>query len=419
MWTNFSKLTYIIKNNLKVIENYAMMTILQFLNSFFYLLIYPYIIRKLGIENYGVFVFATGISAYFLFFINFGFDLPMTKAIAENIENSNEINKIFSQVFYGKIYLFGLATLIFLALLENIEILNKNALICSICYVTNISTIFFPQWFFQAVQNMKLVTFIQLGVKVITLPLILFLVKDKTDLSIYTFIISLGTVLGSLIALSLILIKYKIKIKFFSPYALISLFTNSFPYFLTSLAASVKEYSIPILLGSYFGMKEVAIYDLANKLIQIPRTLIMSVNIAIFPKLITNINSSVVRKIIGIEFILSIIIILLIVMLGKYAIIILGGNNMMQSYYLAILLSITVMTWLVVGAYISFVFIPNNKLYWLAQNQTLAMGSFFIIFFILIYSRLNNIYAIGVAIALSGLLEIGYCYYMSKKYKLL
>ena len=34
------------------------MTILQILNFLFYLLIYPYLIRVLGAENYGLYVFA-------------------------------------------------------------------------------------------------------------------------------------------------------------------------------------------------------------------------------------------------------------------------------------------------------------------------------------------------------------------------
>ena len=77
------------------------------------------------------------------------------------------------------------------------------------------------------------------------------------------------------------------------------------------------------------------------------------------------------------------------------------------------------MSWLVVGAFINFVFMPNNKIYWITQNQILAMFSFFLIFFILIYTKLSNIYAIGVAIAISGLIEIGYCVYKTRRFKLL
>lgn len=48
-------------------------------------------------------------------------------------------------------------------------------------------------------------------------------------------------------------------------------FKESQPFFFCSLASSIKEYSIPI--GSFFGMKDVVIYDLANKIIIVPRTI--------------------------------------------------------------------------------------------------------------------------------------------------
>ena len=75
------------------------MTILQILNSFFYLLIYPYVIRVLGIEGYGQFVFAMSIATYFVFFINFGFDLLATKFVAENITMHDELEEILSIIY--------------------------------------------------------------------------------------------------------------------------------------------------------------------------------------------------------------------------------------------------------------------------------------------------------------------------------
>ena len=46
-----SKLNLLIDNNKVVIENYFFMTILQILNSVFYLFIYPFLIKTLGAET--------------------------------------------------------------------------------------------------------------------------------------------------------------------------------------------------------------------------------------------------------------------------------------------------------------------------------------------------------------------------------
>jgi PST family polysaccharide transporter len=43
--------------------------ILQLLNSLFYIIIYPFVIRKLGAENYGTYVFSLSIVTYFVLFL--------------------------------------------------------------------------------------------------------------------------------------------------------------------------------------------------------------------------------------------------------------------------------------------------------------------------------------------------------------
>lgn len=412
---NFKSVVF---NNKSVIENYFFMTILQILNSFFYLLIYPYLIRVLGSEGYGTFVFATSIATYFLFFINFGFDLPAAKAIAENAGNRYNQRDILSCIFTSKSYLFIISSLIFGILLFTVPVFEKNKEVFLLCFFNVYSFVLFPQWYFQGIQKMKIVTYIQLGLKLASLPLIFLLIKSSQNLILYVFIISITNILGSLIAYLIIWLKYKIDISWVKPNRLKVWFKESQPFFFSSLASSIKEYSIPIIIGSFFGMKDVAIYDLANKIIIVPRTIFMGVNSAIFPKLIVNIRNNLVKKIIRTEFFVSFSVVVVIIVFGKFIVKFMGGSGMENSYYLAVLLGFTVVSWLVVGAFINFVFIPNDKNYFITANQVIAMVAFFIFCIggLMIY---NNIIIFGVAMALSGMLEILYCVYITKKHQLL
>ncbi|BCT87676.1 hypothetical protein RYU24_00810 [Acinetobacter variabilis] len=54
---NLSKVKKVLIEYKLVIENYFFMTFLQFLNSFFYLAIYPYLILKMEASEYGISVF--------------------------------------------------------------------------------------------------------------------------------------------------------------------------------------------------------------------------------------------------------------------------------------------------------------------------------------------------------------------------
>lgn len=411
-------LRILVFNNKKIIENYFFMTVLQVLNSFFYLLIYPYLIRALGGSAYGLYVFATSISTYFLFVINFGFDLPATKAIAENFNNEKNLENIISSIFTSKTYLFLICLFVFVGMLYTIPVFSKNKSIFFLCFVSVYSFVLFPQWFFQGMQSMKTVTFIQLGIKLLSLPLIFWLVKKEGDLFSYVSILTFTNLVGGIIGFCIIRFKFHLKTYWLPLSSLKFWFKQSQPFFLSSLAGSLKEYSVPIIIGSFFGMKEVAIYDLANKIVMVPRTIFMSVNAAIFPKLIVNIKNHIVKKIIKIETAISLFMVLLIVVFGRFIIHIMGGNGMEDSYYLSILLAVTIVSWLVVGAYINFVFIPHNKNKYIAINQVMAMFSFFIFCIggLLVY---KSIMVLGVAIALSGILEIVYCVSITYKNKYL
>lgn len=415
---NLNSLFTLVKNNKKVIENYFFMTILQVLNSFFYLLIYPYLLKTLGVEAYGLFVFATSIATYFVFLVNFGFDLPATRAVAENIGNREKIDQILSSIFTTKLYLFIIAAAVFAIALFTIPILKENSMLFFLCFISIISFIIFPQWYFQAIQQMRFVTYIQLGFKIISLPFIFLLVKEPNDLNTYALIVSLCSLSGGLIACFIIVYKNKVQLSLVSLKKISPWLKEGLPFFLSNSAGMIKEQSIVIIIGSFFGMRDVAVYDLANKLILIPRTLFISINGAIFPKLINNITDLKVKKIIKIESILSLIVVLGITLFGKVIIQMIGGESMSGAYPLAILLSFTVINWLVVGAYISFVFIPKNKYFLVTKNQLVALISF-AIYMVIGLTLFNSILVFAAAIALSGITEIVYCIYVTKKFKLL
>src|SRR5690606_14274831 len=286
------------KNNKKIIENYFFMTILQVLNSFFYLLIYPFLIRTLGLESYGLFVFATSITTYFMFLVNFGFDLPATKAIALNVSDKMILQKTLSCVITAKFYLLILASIIIILLTLIVPLFKNNYQLFLICFSQIISFVIFPQWYFQVVQKMRIVTYIQLGLKLLSLPAIFLIIKNAGDLNFYALIVSLSSILGGLIAFAIISLKHKLKVTFVNYRELKIWFKDALPFFLSTSAGVFKEQSIVIIIGSFFGMKDVAIYDLANKIIIIPRTIFMSINGAIFPKLINNINTAKIKKLI-------------------------------------------------------------------------------------------------------------------------
>jgi PST family polysaccharide transporter len=394
------------------------MTALQVINSLFGILIYPYLIRTLGAGSYGLYIFAMSVSSYFIKFISFGFNYPAVKAIVENKDNLKVKSEIISSILSAKIYLGFISIIIFYLLVNIIPIMKNNWMIFSICFLQIFGEILFPVWYFQAIQKMKNVTFIQLGFRVLSLPFIFFLIKNPTDNNVYALITTLCFVLGGIVSIFIMVMQDHIYLKLISIKELKIYFHDAMPFFWSSSTGTIKQESVTIIIGTFFGMRDVAIYDLANKIIILPRILTMSLNSSIFPKVIENIQKSFVKKIIRYETYIGLLIIIIISITGYWIVMLLGGKEMLEAYPLSIVLSATVLVWLVVGSYISFIFVPQNKYYYVTQNQFVAFISFFV-FCIPCILIIHSIMSVVLALTLSGFCEILYCNYLIKKHKML
>lgn len=400
-------------SNKLIIENYFFMTFLQFLNSFLYLLIYPFLISKLGAENYGTYVFLLTFVTFLIYMVNFGFEIPALKKIVENSNNPKEISNIFSNVFFGKLYILVLSIFIFY-LLSFLPVLNKNKIIFYILMLQLVASIFLPIWYFQALQKMKILTIIQVLFKVTTIPLIFFLVQNKNDLWVFSLIASFGVLFSALFSFLYVVLVDKVKISFKSLLHVKEEYLESLPYFISVMVSTIKDQIVVIILGVFFGMKEVALYDLAMKIISIPRAIFVSLNTAIFPKVMKNLNIKTVKKIIRIEYIMGISVILVVLFFGSWIVNLLGNGYMGDAYILSVILSGTVTVWLIVGCYIYFCFVPNGRSDLVYKNQVVALLSLLIFLFIGLFFY-KNITIFAWAILLSGVCEIIYCRNQSRK----
>ncbi|MEA4935056.1 MAG: oligosaccharide flippase family protein [Paludibacter sp.] len=405
--------------NKKVMENYFFMTILQILNSLLYLLIYPYLIRTLGAESYGLYVFAFSIVTYFSTIINFGFDLPGAKNIAENVNNRVRKEDILSCVFTAKVYLGFFSLVMFSAIIFIIPSLRANWLIFFICFGQSITNILFPQWYFQGIQRMRTVTYIQLGFKLISLFCVFLFVKQKDDVLIFALIMTMSSILGGLMSTFIIRYKDGLVIRWSEIIDVKRYIREALPFFAGNSMNVIKQQSAAVILGSFFSMKDVALYDLAMKVYTVPSVLISSINSALFPKIVILDNlSATVRKILKIENIIGVIIILFLTVFGKWIIFIMGGSSMSDAYPLLVIMSFGILGQLAVGAINNFIFVPMNKSKYIAKSQFASFVTFFSISIIGIWMG-KGIFIVPLALMLSAFAELIYNFFIVQSKKML
>lgn len=404
--------------NKLVVENYFFMTILQVLNSFFYIIIYPYLIRTLGSDSYGLYVFVMSVVAYFISIVNFGFDMPGVNIIAQNIKNKDKKAEVFSVILTSKIYLEVLCTISFFILIMIVPAFRNHKFLYFILYAQTLSAVLFPQWYFQGVQRMKVVTLIQLGYKLLTLPFIFFFVKAPEDVWKFAVIGTSGVLFGAITAFYIVVCKDGLKVKL-QPFSKVKQWIkDSLPFFWTNAINTIKLQSVSLIIGFNFNLSDVALYDLANKIYSIPMTLTSSINGALFPKIVSasNILKST-KKIIRSELIIALFITVLLLIFGKYIIHIMGGERMMNAYPLLAILSFSSFT-ILISCYHYFVFVPLGLYKYIFYNQLTACVFFFLTLFIGL-AIFRNILLLPISMSLAGFVEILYCSVIVNKKRIL
>lgn len=410
---NLVQVKTLYKNNLKVISNYLHMTMLQVMNSFFYLLIYPYVIHRLGVENFGLYVFASGVAMYFMVLVNFGFDIHAAKLVSLEQDNKAAHGSLMARVLVAKFWLACASTIIFLVLISVFEFMRVHWLVFALAYANVLSSVFLPLWYFHGMQKMKVLTTIQLALKVLSLPLIFLLVTQEGDLGVYTAIVVGANVLASWAAFAFA--ARACERPAFPAYQEVrALLLEVQPFFWSTAANTFKQKSIEVIIGSLFGMKEVAIYDLANKIFSVPSLLASNINAALFPALIRNARRELISKIIKIELGVGLVCILSIVLGGYWVVALIAPPGMEQAYYLSVLLSVSILTYLIVGSHIYFIYVPNQCYSLVLKNQVVSIISFYC--FCALYLSVNwDISSVVLGLVSSAMLEIAYSYTLVKK----
>jgi PST family polysaccharide transporter len=416
--TTRTEIKMLFKSNKVVVENYFFMTVLQVLNTLFYVLIYPYLIRTLGAESYGLYVFAMSIVTYFVSFVGFGFDLPAVKIIAQYPTDEKLKAHTLSCIYTAKIYLEILSLIVFSIIIFSVPYLRNNWALLFICFSQTLTNIIFPQWYFQGLQKMRIVTYVQLGLKLISLPFIFLTIHTSNDINAFALIASITSIAGGFGAAVIIRFYDRIRIQLMPFGAVKKWFAEATPFFLSSSASLIKEQSVAILIGVFFGMKDVAIYDLANKIVAVPRLLLTSINGALFPNIVSKFSTALIKKILRYQVYLCLFIIGLIALFGKWVVLLMGGVSLAGSYPLAIILSVTILPWLIVSSFIYFIFVPNNNYYFVTKNQVVALISF-VVYAAIGLLFVDNISVLAAALSLSGLTEIVFCSYLIRKNALL
>ena len=249
-----------------LLENFLSLSTLQALNMLLPLLTFPYLVRVLGVENFGLVNFSLALISYFNIVVSFGFDLSATKEVSLYRSDSKKLSEIFSAVTCIKAIMVSISLIVLLLMIIFIDSINKNSILYVYTFGIVIGNILFPSWFFQGVEKMKYITIITTVTRVIFTILIFILVKDESHYLYVPLLNSLGVIFGGIIALKIIFNNYSIEFYFPKKLTLFSYLNESFYYFISRVSNSGSRYFAVTIIGIHFGNVVVGYYSIVEKL---------------------------------------------------------------------------------------------------------------------------------------------------------
>ena len=279
-----------------IIRNFSYLSALQAFNMLLPFITYPYLIRVLGTGQYGLVIFAQIIAGYFGILIDYGFRITATREVSVHRDHAQKLSEIVSSVLTIKLILWLISFAVLLVLVYTVPALQREKLLYIFSFGLCFNELMFPQWYFQGMERMKYITLINLATRTAFLLLIFVFVRGKSDYLLVPLLNGAGAFTGGAAGLIVLFAKDRIRFTRQTLPTLKYYFTESSPLFGSNAIISVKDRFNVIFIGSSLGMKEVVIYDLAVKVMNIFIQPVDLINTAIYPKMAKDRNMKFLLK---------------------------------------------------------------------------------------------------------------------------
>jgi len=264
-------------------ENITSLTALQVLNYATPLLTLPYLVRVLEPSRFGLLSFAQGVVLYFDIFTDFGFNFTQTRAIAAARGDVGSISRIFWATLYAKTLLMGISAAGLALLVIFIPQMRAVPRLYAANFLYVVGTTFFPLWFFQGLEQMKVAAALLAGARLLTVPALFLFVRHTQDYVVAGAIQSSVEVVASVVAWPIILSRARLT---WCPPSLpdvVGTLKAASALFLSSSAMQLSSSSAIVILGFTADKTQIGYFSAADKLIKAASAALNPVAQALYP----------------------------------------------------------------------------------------------------------------------------------------
>lgn len=291
---NFADLAYnagdmqlrkMVERHRSVVESFFSLSVLNGVVLLFPLLTLPYILRVVGPANYGIYGFIYILVQYALIVNNYGFDFSAVKQIAQHRDNMAYVNRVYNAVLACRLLLF-LACLVFFMLLS-LWLLPSSTqrwmLLSGMSLI--LGNTFTAVWFFQGMEKMRYLTFVNVLGKSVFLVLVFVLIRKPEHYVYLPLLDGMGYVIGGIASLLIAKRQFGIRLALPAWAEVKEQFRSGAAVFGSTLGMTLYRRANIFILNFFVGDAALGVYTAAEKIITGFRAVISPVSQALFPHL--------------------------------------------------------------------------------------------------------------------------------------
>lgn len=262
-------------------SNFLNLGSVQLYNTLLSFLIYPLIIRKVGLEAFGLFTIANYFAGLMGTIVNFGTSQSGVKDIVLNKNNTAKLSEVFYSTISLRLIIFLVFLLIF-SLLELVHIQNYYFYFFAIPLI--LSEVLNPMFLFLGKEKLAIFNITNLVSKILTILSILIFIQGEQDAIWVNFIIGSLNCIAYIFLLIWGIANYKLSYIRPQKGALIGLFKTNFYLVGNNISVHLQQSLLIFAINIFGNPIWLGAYAICDKIIGAVKTLISTISNSMYPR---------------------------------------------------------------------------------------------------------------------------------------
>lgn len=288
----------------------------------------PYLTRVLGPDEYAVRAYSISIMSLLSTIVGFGFTTYGTREVARNRTDFLFIRSLTTSIVIQRFILAFIAGIVLFLIIPSIPIMAANPEYMMISYISMILTAMLPDYIFQGLEDMAILTKRFVVSRLVSIILIFTFVQGPNQLLLVALFEAVPSLIAFIWSWADVVVKRKItpSLKLFEPKKSWNIFKTSTFFFISSASTTIFTNLTTVMIGIYIvAQAEISYWSLASMCISALQSLYTPIYNSIYPHVIAHRKFSLIKRALLIGLPVVIAAIILVIFLSPLAMWILGG----------------------------------------------------------------------------------------------